>query len=343
MRLILIIFSLIFSFSSFSSEHVKMGDFLGAKAVEEFPDWFKTSFMEFNDDLEEAADEDRHVMIYFWQNGCPYCAKLVEENFKDEDLVDKLKKNFDLIETNMWGDRGLVDWTDTKFTEKEFSTYMNVQFTPTLIFLNSSGETVLRLNGYQSIDRFHHVLDYVSSKSYLDKSFARYINKLKSDTSGELNDNPIFENSPHMLTRSSELPAQNYLAVFFEEPNCKECDTFHKTLMQLDKTKELLNTMQVVRLNAISNEKLITPKGKRTTASEWYDELKLTYKPSIVFFDKEGIEIIRKDAMFKEYHFHGILTYVLSESYIHQPNFQRYLEDKSDKLREQGITVDIWK
>jgi hypothetical protein len=37
------------------------------------------------------------------------------------------------------------------------------------------------------------------------------------------------------------------------------------------------------------------------------------------------------------------MTYVLTGAYKTQPNFQRYLEDKSDKLREQGFTVDIWK
>ena len=209
--------------------------------------------------------------------------------------------------------------------------------------LNSDGDIVLRLNGYQSTQKMHSVLDYVSSKSYLNESFAKYINKSKQNVKGKLNKNPIFENGPHVLARSSALPAQSYLAVFFEEPNCAECDIFHSTIMQLDKTKELLKPMQVVRLNAISDEKVITPDGTRTTASKWYEELKLTYKPAIVFYDKEGIEIIRKDAMFKEYHLLGILTYVVSADYINQPNFQRYLEQKSDLLREQGITVDIWK
>jgi len=38
-----------------------------------------------------------------------------------------------------------------------------------------------------------------------------------------------------------------------------------------------------------------------------------------------------------------MMTYALTGAYKQQPNFQRYLEDKSDKLREHGITVDIWK
>jgi hypothetical protein len=31
------------------------------------PDWFKTTFMDFSEDLEEAYDKGRHVMIYFHQ------------------------------------------------------------------------------------------------------------------------------------------------------------------------------------------------------------------------------------------------------------------------------------
>ena len=343
MRLLFLIFSLLLFQPSIAEEPVKEGEFLGGKYVEVLPDWFKTTFMDFSEDLEEATDENRHVMIYFHQNGCPYCAKLVEDNFHDKDLVAKLQKNFDVIETNMWGDRDLTDWKGKEFTEKEFSAFMKVQFTPTIIFLNAKGDIVLRVNGYQSIDKLDSMLDYVSSKQYLTQTYSRYSNSLKQDTAGKLNSNSLFDPAPHFLTRSERFPAHENLAVFFEEPNCTECDTFHQTLMQLEQTKGLLKSMQVVQFNALSDEKLITPDGRRVTAKDWYDELKLNYKPAIVFFDKNGKEIIRKDAFFKAYHFHGIMTYVLSGAYKHQPNFQRYLEDKSDKLREQGVTVDIWK
>ena len=340
MRILLLVVTLLLSYPSSA---VVRGEFLGAKTVDVLPDWFKTTFMDFSEDIVEATDENRHVMIYFHQSACPYCAKLVEDNFNDEALVAKLKANFDSIETNMWGDRELTDWEGREFNEKEFSSFMKVQFTPTIIFLDSEGEIVLRLNGYQSIEKMHVVLDYVSTKKYLNQTFARYINSLKTNAVGELNKNTLFESAPHLLTRSDRFPAQKYLAVFFEEPNCPECDTFHQTFMKLDQTKALFKSMQVIQLNALSDEKLITPSGKKSTASQWYDDLKLTYKPAVVFFDKQGKEIIRKDAFFKTYHFHGIITYVLSGKYKEQPNFQRYLEGKSDKLRDQGITVDIWK
>ena len=131
---LLILALLIFtSFLSTAAEHKKEGDFLGAKIVDELPNWFKSTFMDFSEDLEEAADEDRHIMIYFHQNGCPYCAKLVEDNFHDEKLVAKLQKDFDVIETNMWGDRELTDWTGEEFSEKEFSIKMKIQLNISLV------------------------------------------------------------------------------------------------------------------------------------------------------------------------------------------------------------------
>ncbi|MBC8494031.1 MAG: thioredoxin fold domain-containing protein [Candidatus Thioglobus sp.] len=343
MRILFASFLLLLSTYNFAHEHEPSGDYLGAKIVDELPNWFKATFMDFSEDLEEAADEGKHVMIYFHQDGCPYCAKLVQDNFHDKKLVAKLQKNFDTIETNMWGDRELVDWQGNELTEKEFSTQMKIQFTPTLVFLNPKGETLLRLNGYQSIEKMHATLDYIANKTYLKQTYASYLNNLKKNKTGTLNAHPIFESGPHMLARSQTMPAEKYLAVFFEEPNCKSCDNLHKELMPLKDTQDYLSQMQVVRFNALSDEKLITPAGKQTTAKDWYDELNLTYKPAIVFFDKTGEEIIRRDAFFKAYHTHGIMTYVLSGAYKTQPNFQRYLEDKSDKLREQGITVDLWK
>ncbi len=342
MSILYLIFSLLL-LPVFAESAIKPGEFLGSKTVESLPNWFKTSFLDFSEDLSEALDENRHVMIYFHQNGCPYCAKLVEDNFHNSHIVDKLKKHFDVIQINMWGNRELTDWRGKELDEKEFASFMQVQFTPTLVFLNSKGDTVLRLNGYQSTRKMHAVLDYVSGKHYLNKSFANYTIRNKQNKIGDLNKNPLFEPPPHVLVRSKTLPAQKYLAVFFEEPNCASCDTFHRGLMRLEESKNLLKPMQVVQLNALSDEGIITPSGVHTTAAKWYDALGLTDKPAIVFFDKIGNEIIRKDGFFKAFHFHSIMHYVLSGAYQRQPNFQRYIEHRSDELRKQGITVDIWK
>jgi hypothetical protein len=51
---------------------------------------------------------------------------------------------------------------------------------------------------------------------------------------------------------------------------------------------------------------------------------------------------MRTEAFFKTFHFQSVLDYVLSESYAEQPSFQRYLQARADRLRSQGIDVDIF-
>ncbi|BAS67786.1 thioredoxin family protein [Bathymodiolus septemdierum thioautotrophic gill symbiont] len=335
MRIFFLIFILLSS-HAYTAERKVVKD-------EPIPNWFKTTFMDFSEDLEEANENNRHIMIYFHQNGCPYCAKLVRDNFHDKPLVEKLKKNFDSIEVNMFGNRDLNDWMGREFSEKEFAVQMKIQFTPTLVFLNAKGKTLLRLNGYQSIKKMHATLGYISNKIYLKKSYVSYLSDLKKNKTGVLNANVHFESGPHLLMRNQTIPAQKVLAVFFEEPNCEECNNFHKNIMPLKQTQEYLKQMQVVRFNAFSDEKLITPTGKRTTAKDWYESLNLTYAPAVVFFDQYGKEIIRKDAFLKQFHWLSILEYVASADYKHQPEFQRYIIERGDRLRAQGVEVDIWK
>ena len=46
--------------------------------------------------------------------------------------------------------------------------------------------------------------------------------------------------------------------------------------------------------------------------------------------------------MFRTFHTQSIFDYVLTEGYKEQPNFQRYLSDRAERLVEQGIDVNIW-
>ena len=63
-------------FPVFAAE-TEAGASLGAK-ISEIPHWFKESFLDFEEDVDEAAAAGKRVMIYFHQEGCPYCAKLVD-------------------------------------------------------------------------------------------------------------------------------------------------------------------------------------------------------------------------------------------------------------------------
>jgi thioredoxin-related protein len=72
-------------------------------------------------------------------------------------------------------------------------------------------------------------------------------------------------------------------------------------------------------------------------------QLDVKYAPSMVFFDKAGKEVFRTEAYLKAFHVQSVLDYVASAAYHTQPNFQRFIAARAEKLEAQGIHVDLWK
>lgn len=112
------------------------------------PAWFKESFLDLREDVAEAAKAGKGVLLYFYQDGCPYCERLINVNFAQQQISNETQSRFDVIAINMWGDREVTDLRGKAVSEKEFAKTLKVQFTPTLLFLNNNGDTTLRLNGY---------------------------------------------------------------------------------------------------------------------------------------------------------------------------------------------------
>lgn len=134
-----------------------------AASAQELPPWFTESLLHLPDDVAEAAREGKRVMLYFHQNGCPYCKRLVEVNWRDPSIVPKMRSRFVSLAINIWGDRD-VTWTDgTATTEKKLAAMLKVQFTPTLVFLDEKGAVARRINGYYPPREFEAAIDTLAS------------------------------------------------------------------------------------------------------------------------------------------------------------------------------------
>ena len=68
-------------------------------------------------------------------------------------------------------------------------------------------------------------------------------------------------------------------------------------------------------------------------------KIDVKYAPSLLFFDSKGEEVFRIDAYLKSFHVQSVMDYVASGAYKRQSNFQRYIDERADHLREQGIEV----
>lgn len=128
-------------------------------AAQEVPQWFTPSFLDIREDVAEAAREGKRLMLYFHQDGCPYCKQLVTVNFRDPKIVDKTRRHFSAVEINVFGGRE-VTWTDgRKMGEKQFAALMNIRYTPTLLFFDEKGGVAARIDGYLPPERFGAALD----------------------------------------------------------------------------------------------------------------------------------------------------------------------------------------
>ena len=79
------------------------------------------------------------MLVYFGQDGCPYCTKLMTSNFSQRAIVDKTRRHFVPIALNLWGDRD-VKWIDGRaMSEKALGRVLDVQFTPTILILDEAG------------------------------------------------------------------------------------------------------------------------------------------------------------------------------------------------------------
>jgi thioredoxin-related protein len=318
------------------------GRFFGAKETE-YPSWFKDSFLELQEDVQEASDADKRVMLFFHQAGCPYCNLLVERNLAQKDIEEKMRNNFDVIALNMWGDREVATIDGRELTEKSFAAALKVQYTPTLIFMDEKGKVVLRIDGYYPPQNFRVALDYVADRKEKESSFREYFSSvLPPPSSDKLRTEDFFMSPPYVLTRTPSAESRP-LAVFFEQSQCPNCDTLHDAVLTDEETRALVKRLDSVQLDMWSATPVITPDNVRTTAREWAESLGITYAPTIVFFDPSGREVIRTDSYFKVFHTQSVMDYVLSGEYRNEPSFQRYISARADSRREKGIDVDLWR
>jgi len=331
---------LVFPAISQSAEK-KDGKFYGAK-ITEYPNWFKESFLNFPEDIDEANAAGKRLVVFFHQDGCPYCNALVERNLAQKDIAEKVKKNFDVIGINMWGDREITYLNGKHYTEKTLAEALKVQFTPTLLFYDENGKIVLRLNGYRSPDKFNVDLDYVALHKEKDTNYRAYMkaNLPAKKSSKDMHSEDFFGKPPYDLTVSAG--NKTPIAVFFEQKDCPECDTLHEKVLPDKELRKILGNFKTIQLDMWSKTPVVTPKGEKTTARDWANTLDIKFAPSIVVFNEKGEEIIRTEGSFKVFHTQGILDYVLSGAYVQQPSFQRYLADRAEHIREQGKDVDIW-
>jgi len=286
------------------------------------PPWFTESLLELAEEVRDAAAQGKRVLLYFGQDGCPYCTALMQTNFSQRAIAEKTQRHFLAIALNLWGDRE-VAWTDgRRVSEKALARELRVQFTPTLLFLDQKGAVALRLNGYLPPHRFEAALDYAAGLAGKGQRYEEYIRTaIKESASPTLHDQAFFAAPPVVLSGAKPV------MLLFETPYCAGCDELHRDALRRPEVRRLIERFTVYRLT------LSAPQAR---------DLQVAYTPTVVLLDR-GKEVFRIDSYVRPFHLASALEYVAGGAHRKEPSFQRFLQARAERLRGRGKSIDLWK
>ena len=304
------------------------------------PKWFKQSFLDLGEDIEEAAAEGRHLMLYFYQDGCPYCKMFIENDLGQYDIAEYAQQHFDLVAINIFGSLEVTDVDGEALPEGKFAMKTRVMFTPTLLVYGEDGSIVFRMNGYYTPPRFRAVMRFISEQRYADERFVEYYDSQdKQAGSGVLHAGSSTVSGPpfDLTKRDPEKP----LLVMFEQKECLGCDELHQDIFRRPETQDVLEKFEIAVLDIREATPLTTPMGQETDALNWAARLGVKVVPTQVMFDSEGEEVFRNEGYVKAFHVQSILDYVASGAYLEYGEFQRYIQLRAEQQQEEGVAVNL--
>jgi thioredoxin-related protein len=321
----------------------------------EYPEWFAETFYDLPGDLDDAvARGKRGIALFFSAETCLHCVAMARSTFQDPEIVRRFSGQFDVIAVDVFSDVDMVGLDGVTHRARELSEHERATFTPTLLFVDESGERMLRFVGFADSERMHVILDYLESDRWRSESLRDYATRLHEEavsatdpaTGGSLAGLRGFQQPPADLAAqriANPLPS----LVLFERDGCEECRRLREQILEHPAVQEVLSGFHALRLNTDQGGVAVLPDGRNGTAEALAAELALAHRPGLVFFAENGEEAFRMDSTWLIDHsgqlpdatrqdlldsFLARLDYVASGAYRDWPQYQRWRAQRDREL-----------
>jgi thioredoxin-related protein len=312
----------------------------------DYPEWFiESPFLELDEDLNRAVINGKQgLMVLFTTEGCSYCDMFIRKSLGDPEIIAMFRDHFDAVGLEMFSDAGMNAPDGTSTIVKDFAGSEGAGFTPTILFYDEQGKRLLRLVGYQAPERFKAIMGYMTGGHYKKETFRDYVTRQAGNSealsSYVLTDDPLFSKPPYTLDRG-RYRGQRPVIVLFEKANCAGCQTFHESVLASEDVRQLLKGFELVRMDAEdARTSVTTPAGERLTPSSWYSKEGLSSLPALLFFDENGIEVLRTDALVLEQRMTNSILFVLERAYDKGWSYQRFARSRAlarqQAMQEEG-------
>ncbi|CBG39391.1 SoxW family protein [Helicobacter mustelae] len=122
-------------------------------------------------DTGDITANGKYLLLVFGKNNCSYCEKLKNDLKKHKDLQEELKKDFSPYYINISYEKthnfSFSDHQSAKvMTSQLANNIYSIRVTPTLIFGEKDGKTILEIPGYVRPEEFQKILAFITEGSW---------------------------------------------------------------------------------------------------------------------------------------------------------------------------------
>jgi len=113
-----------------------------------------------------AASEvgKKGVFVFFEMDDCPFCERMENEIFTDEEVRAVMQSHFELMKINIESSKPVVLADGSEISQKTFAQENRVHATPVMFFYNAQGELLTRYVGpTRTVAGFLELVEFVTS------------------------------------------------------------------------------------------------------------------------------------------------------------------------------------
>ncbi|MDP6708674.1 MAG: thioredoxin family protein [Alphaproteobacteria bacterium] len=147
--------------------------------------------------------------------------------------------------------------------------------------------------------------------------------------------------------------AGKQLVIIWEQRGCPYCREMHRVNLRIPAIVDYIKAnYNVIQLNLWGDREVTDVDGEVTTEKKLARKYRVQFTPTLQFFPQglpedsktpgHEAEVWRLMGYWKPFHFHYTFVYVREKGYVSEPNFQRWLQKKAEKLRAEGKEVKLW-
>lgn len=111
------------------------------------------TFLNYEEAIKKATEENKLVMVFFWADWCRYCTQIRKEVFENDKVREPFEKSFVAVSVDMDND------------PEKLAGLIKPKALPTLAFLRPNGEVLGLLPGAVDLKNFIELVEYIGDEA----------------------------------------------------------------------------------------------------------------------------------------------------------------------------------